>query len=214
MKIIKNSDNTLSIDLFKKKTFSARDINYLSAHSTSVKIGIVKNLVDKVLKLSDPQFHNKNLELLKKDLLLNNYPIAFINKQIKNKLFQYKNQQNHGTDINNNNNEQISEFDYKKIFVLPYLGDFTKKIQYTVKKKFNINTVYTSPFKLNTIIKLQKDKLSLFNNKYVVYNIKCKDCDQNYIGQTKRLLNTRCVEHKKTKISSQINIMLSLNIKI
>ena len=98
MKIIKNQDNSISIDLYKKETFSGRYVNYLSSHPIGLKICIVKSLIDKVYKLSDPQFHHKNITALKRDLLLNNYPISFINKHIKNKYYQYKNENN-----NNNN---------------------------------------------------------------------------------------------------------------
>ena len=116
MKIIKNQDNSISIDLYKKETFSGRYVNYLCSHPIGVKIGILKILIDKVYKLSDPQLHQKNITALKRDLLLNNYPISFINKQIKNKCYQYKN-------INNNNNHSPNNntsLDFKNTFKLPH----------------------------------------------------------------------------------------------
>ena len=55
------------------------------------------------------------------------------------------------------------------------------------------------PFKLNKIIKTGKDRLSKLNNKNVVYRIECGDCDKNYVGMTKRRLNTRLNEHINNK---------------
>ena len=55
-------------------------MNFQSAHSIHVKIGIVKNWGDKILKLSAPIFYNKNFEATKNDLILNNYPDNFITK--------------------------------------------------------------------------------------------------------------------------------------
>ena len=57
--IIKNEDGHLTFDIYKKKTFSGRYINYFSSHPISCKIGIVKNLLDKIIKISDKKFHEK-----------------------------------------------------------------------------------------------------------------------------------------------------------
>ena len=89
--IKRNYDGTVSLDLYKKPTFSERYVNFLSNHSIAIKKGIVKNLIQKIFNLSDPQFHHKNIINLKKDLLLNNYPESFINSQIKNAFFRKNN---------------------------------------------------------------------------------------------------------------------------
>jgi len=56
---------------------------------------------------------------------------------------------------------------------------------------------FFSLYKLGRIIKARKDTLPLSSNKNVVYKLNCKDCEVTYIGQTKRRLNTRIMEHKK-----------------
>jgi len=56
---------------------------------------------------------------------------------------------------------------------------------------------YFSLHKLGRIIKAQKDTLQTVSNKNVVYRLNCKSCDVTYVGQTKRKLNTRTLEHKK-----------------
>ena len=49
---------------------------------------------------------------------------------------------------------------------------------------------------MDSIIKLQKDKLGKDNNTNLVYLTGCNDCDKKYVGQTKRLLNSRRREHE------------------
>ena len=85
---------------------------------------------------------------MEKELLLNNYPTKFINEQIKN----YSNRQKYPKQEN-------KEFDCRKNFVMPYVWKITEKFKYTSENKFQINTIYRFPSKLNSIIKLQKDKL-------------------------------------------------------
>ena len=131
-------DGSITLDLYKKKTFSGRFINFLSSHSISIKIGIIKSYTDKIFKLSDPQFHEKNIQNLKNNLILNNYPVSFIDKHIKNAIFR-RNAQLANSD-ENETSENPNQFDYRNTFVLPNLGKFTDKLKFTLKKKFQINT--------------------------------------------------------------------------
>jgi tetrahydrodipicolinate N-succinyltransferase len=50
--------------------------------------------------------------------------------------------------------------------------------------------------KLDKIIKTHKDKNEHSCNSNVVYRINCNDCNASYVGQTKRQLQTRLIEHK------------------
>ena len=128
LKIIKNKDKTISIDMFKKPTFSGRYINYLSDHSMSTKIGIAKNLADKIIKISDKIFHKKNLKIAKRELLLNSYPREFIEKQFKSQIEKLKESKNF---IQNNNSENINSENK--------IQEFSKKLKYIHYSK---NTKY------------------------------------------------------------------------
>ena len=41
-----------------------------------------------------------------------------------------------------------------------------------------------------------KSSNQVLNKKEVVYEVACKDCDQKYIGETKRTMKKRLMEHK------------------
>ena len=188
--LIKNTDGSVSTDIYKKPTFSGRYLNFLSNHSTSTKIGIIKNLLHKILQLSDKKFHQKNFQQLKNDLLLNNFPLHFIQRNFKNF-------------FNNTNSDNIHSSDpkpkigLKNTIVLPLIPNISNNIKHTLKSKCNINTIFRAPFKLNLIIKPNKDPLKKESNKNLIYKIDCKNCDKTYVGQTKRLLKTRTEEHEK-----------------
>jgi len=50
---------------------------------------------------------------------------------------------------------------------------------------------------LKRYIKRGKDRLDVLSHQDVVYKINCIDCEATYIGQTKRQLGTRILEHSK-----------------
>jgi len=50
--------------------------------------------------------------------------------------------------------------------------------------------------KLGKFIKVHKDPLLTAFRPNVVYKINCQDCEASYVGQTKRMLNTRISEHR------------------
>ena len=58
----------------------------MSYPSKAYKIGIVYNLVDKAIKLSDKGLHFNNLQLVIKFLISNQYPIKFIHFYIKKRV--------------------------------------------------------------------------------------------------------------------------------
>ena len=213
--VIKNKNQSISADIYKNPTFSRRYVNFASNHSHSTKIGIIKNTLHKIVNLSSPKFHEKNLKIFKKDLVLNGYPTKFINNQFKNFFNKFNNPSN--TYENNNNNiNTVSEpetYNYKDTIVLPLIPKISKKITYTLKKKCNIKTVFRTPFILNRIIKTGKDSLKKCNNKNLVYKINCKHCPKTYVGQTKRLLKTRSNEHEKNiNLASKYHNVISKHV--
>ena len=100
----------------------------------------------------------------------------------------------------------------KCIISLPFakeLEDFTKNLF----KKHSTKVVYSAKNKLNNIIKLGKDKNEKCNNANVVYQIKCKECNASYVGQTSRRLNVRTKEHATKYSNKDVNSGLFLHTK-
>ena len=96
--------NCIITDSFQKPSSSGRMINYLSNHPIQHKKNIVYNLVDKALLLSEKMSHNKNPVKVKSLLTKNNYPINFIENNVKRRMSKIK---YYFLDNNNNNNKKI-----------------------------------------------------------------------------------------------------------
>ena len=78
--MIKNDDNSIKTNCFRKKTYSGRFLNYFSNHPLQQKIGTIKNLVDSAILFANKSFHNENLDIITNYLVLNKYPKNIIIK--------------------------------------------------------------------------------------------------------------------------------------
>ena len=94
-------NNCIITDWFQKPSSSGRMINYLSNHPIQHKKDIVYNLVDRALLLSEKMFHNKNLIKVKSLLTKNNYPINFVEINVKKRMSKIK-----YCSLDNNNNKK------------------------------------------------------------------------------------------------------------
>lgn len=186
---IKIENNKLITNWYQKNISSGRYISYDSHHPIQQKKAIVYGLVDKAIKLSDKRFHHKNLDLVKKLLINNNYPIDFITLHTKNRLKKINQFQGTCT-------IQQSTAPKKIFFPLPFHKYFTPKISY-IFKRFDINTVFRNINKIDQFQTLGKDKVDKLYKTDVIYKINCKNCDKSYIGETKRHLHKRVDDHKR-----------------
>ena len=82
IKIIRKSKG-LVFDWYIKPKSSGRFIDFNSSHPKCHKVGLICHLVDKAVKLSDKEFHDQNLEIVKKILYNNNFPKNFVLGHIK-----------------------------------------------------------------------------------------------------------------------------------
>ncbi|KYN19367.1 hypothetical protein ALC57_08283 [Trachymyrmex cornetzi] len=170
-------------------------------------------MVDRAFLLSVPKFHKKNLMIVIETLLMNDYPLDFIfniiNYRLKSLVPKKTFKQKNNTDTNNE--------DEKKIwFTIPYLNKISDRFRVVIKN-LNVSLAFFSLNKLSCFIKAQKDCLTTFLKKNVIYKIKCSDCDASYVGQTKRTLMTRIKEHKNDirKLNGNLSVVSEhrLNLK-
>ena len=62
---------------------------------------------------------------------------------------------------------------------------------------YNIKVTQKPFLTLNNIFSKPKDPVSKEQKSDAIYSIPCNDCNQEYIGQTKRQIETRLKEHQK-----------------
>ena len=183
---IRVEESFIKFDLFFKPTFSGRFLNFYSHHPLTHKRGIVIGLVDRILALSHPKFHEKNFLYIINLLLDNNYPLDFIFNTIRNRIKFHINKKDKSEKLNNNENT--------KYFIIPYIKNISEKFNFV--KIHDQKIAYTCINKISKFIKTGKDTLHSSEQCNVVYKISCSECDSTYVGQTKRKLKTRVTEHR------------------
>ena len=184
---------------YRKPTFSGRYLNYHSHHNTSQKIAIVYGIVDKCIKLSDKRFYSSNLKLAKQLLISNNYPKKFIEKYIKKRIYFLNNK-----NFNPKDPDKKLKFSGNNRLVLPYFKYLNPFIMKKIKNP-NLCIINKTSNRLNKLIKRGKDKINKFNKRFVIYKIKCDQCEFAYVGQTSRKLYKRINEHHKDYQNKKAN---------
>jgi len=198
---------TLIFDWYRKPTFSGRFLNYFSWHPLCQKIGTIIGLIDRVLLLSHPNFHKKNVDLVIKILLNNGYPLSLIFSTIKKRLYKKFDLFNCVDDfIIDKQLTTKEDSKNKKIFCIPFIPNISTKISMLFKNVPFLRMAYRGINKLNRFIKVQKNVLLQSSQSNVIYKIDCKDCDASYVGQTSRCLKTRINEYVTSKLRAHAEL--------
>lgn len=92
----------------------------------------------------------------------------------------------------------------KRRICLHFMPSITNKLE-KVFNAHNMDSVYTTSSKLKQLIGSNKDRTPE-NMKAGIYSISCNDCDEMYIGQTKRCISVRFNEHldKRRAVKSAV----------
>ncbi|KAK5648492.1 hypothetical protein RI129_003384 [Pyrocoelia pectoralis] len=88
--LLHKPDGSIITNWYRKAIKTDRYINFHSNTPVAYKKSIIYGLVDRAIKLSSQQYHKDNINIIKKILMNNNYPLDFINKNINNRLLHIK----------------------------------------------------------------------------------------------------------------------------
>ncbi|XP_075157638.1 uncharacterized protein LOC142230905 [Haematobia irritans] len=187
MTIIRDN-NKIITDWYTKKTASGRMISYFSTQPKSMKINTAKNLIKKVVYLSDKSFMENNIQKVTNILLKNNFPIATIKSIIKN--------------CTEKENPRCLQEPKKTFYSVPYIPQLTDSN--ILKSIINDNTTtiaYKSNETLRAIFSREKKKTKKLKQNNVVYEVTCigkegEKCNKVYVGTTRRMLAVRMSEHE------------------
>jgi len=131
-----------------------------------------------------------NLEDTIKVLINNGYPLRFIFSTINNRVEQFS-----VSGIKQRWEAKIdNKEDNRPFFTIPYVKNTSDNFR-SISKKHNLNLAFSTSNSLTKFIKTGKDPVDHSSCYNVVYQIKCRDCEASYVGQTKRPLKTRIKEH-------------------
>ncbi|KAJ8944976.1 hypothetical protein NQ318_018440, partial [Aromia moschata] len=172
--VIRNSENKLEFDVYRKETATLRYIQNGSHHPFQHKMASFNFLIHRLLNfpLSKERFEHEK-QLIKNIAKSNVYSVHLIDKEpctiprLFVEILTIRNLLRYHMNLNS-------------------LADYIKFL-----KNININLVYNSKNKLQTLLGNALDKIDN-NENSGIYEI---NCDQKYIGQTKRSILTRFKEH-------------------
>jgi len=183
-------EQRISFDRYEKPTNTGRYINYHSQHPLSQKRSIIYGLIDRTILLSHPKYHGKNLDCVINILLNNCFPLPFIFTTINRRIKMLANKIVRDIKIN----DQLSQIKQNNFFTIPYVKSISESFL-PIVNKHGFDIAYSVPNTLNKFIRKGKDRIDSKSQNDVVYKINCLNCDNSYVGQTKRQLGTRLKEH-------------------
>ncbi|KAJ8951688.1 hypothetical protein NQ318_012230 [Aromia moschata] len=157
--VIRNSENKLEFDVYRKETATLRYIPNDSHHPFQHKMASFNFLIHRLLNfpLSKERFEHEK-QLIKNIAKSNGYSVHLIDKLIRKHTFKR---------TLYNSTTFRRDTDNSKFASLPYEPKFTRGLD-KIFKNININLVYNSKNKLQTLLGNPKDKI---NNNEKVRNI-------------------------------------------
>lgn len=197
--LVIRKNNNLLIDWYQKPTSSGRIINYYSKHPKSMIINTAKNLIERILSISDNIFHEKNKNIITNILINNNFPVDLICKLIR----QYNSR-----NTNTNPNVVLEQKIYKPLTYIPEMSERLQNSRIYDNSKYRIaHKIYNT---IGQLFSKPKDKIQKLDKSNLVYKIPCngndrENCDKVYIGTTKNKLKTRISGHKSDQRYRNIN---------
>lgn len=177
---------SVKTDWFHKPTWSGRYLNFKSHLPMTYKRNTVTLLADKILKLSEPEFHAKNFELLKTTLLENLYPGYLVDQLINESRNKLADTQKDVTKLNQD--------EKKPIVAIPYVKGLFERLKMVCKEELTLVGRGDNNLKKSLFSNL-KDKTPKLLRSDLIYRIPCS-CGYNYTGTTNQWLKSRIYQHK------------------
>lgn len=182
---------SIKLDWYHKPSWSGRYMNFGSHLPLAYKKNTVMLMTEKILRLSDAEFHEKNFQLLRNTLRSNSYPRKLVEDVIhrtKEKVAESEN----GSWSKQRPVDGIERV--KPIFSIPYTRGLFESLKSICKEDFTVVGKGDNIVKRVCFSRL-KDKTVKLEQSNVVYKVTCS-CGLVYIGQTKQKLKKRMYQHK------------------
>ncbi|XP_045535441.1 uncharacterized protein LOC123721261 [Papilio machaon] len=170
----RESSGCLVHTVYRKPTHTDRYLKADSHHHPSHLSSVPRTLINRALRLCDPQFVESELTHVRRVLEDNGYKwrqsLRLANTTSKTR-------------------PQVVE---RVPAYLPYMRRVTDKIGHLLRRKYSIKTIFRPLTQIRRVLRSPKDRTPLDGPG--VYEIPC-DCGKSYIGETGRNINTRLSEH-------------------
>ncbi len=188
--------------MYRKPTATGVYLNWTSLTARKYKIGLIRTLLDRIWRIcSRIEDREEEITRLREVLSKNEYPALVVNNEI-NKFRHRKQQQVVST-------KPPKTYECKRFIVLPFVQrkaeTFAEKLKKLVETNYpqvDFNIAFTAPRTIGDLFPYKDNIKNVEDKSMVVYRIKCKQCEADYIGKTERILYWRIQEHRKQKSSA------------
>ncbi len=168
-------DGKFSTSVFRKASQTNRYLDFQSNHPLCHKLSVVRSLTNRADQFSSTsQQRNSEVNFVRDVLSSNNYPKSVFDRVRRGSRLKEKT---------------------TRSVVIPYVKGLSERIS-RVLRPFQFSTFYKPINKISTILGLPKDPIKNENVCGVVYQVNCRDCEKQYIGQTTNSLATRLKQHR------------------
>ena len=197
----RNNNNELETAVFRKKTHTG-----LYTKFSSLRPNLIACLLHRANQIcSSYEIIHTEFDNITHMLLLNGYPLSFIQAQIRKFLNERHNSITQSQPTDESSNQSSNRI---ILFRLPYIGNQSVKIEKELRsffRKYLIDKVRLCAIHdtlcIGDVFRF-KDKLCTLRRRNVVNKLSCS-CGSNYIGQTRRNLIFRLQEHNPKSMKSQ-----------
>ena len=206
--LLHNDNRLLSSSWFRKPTDTGLTLNFHSLAPMKYKRSVVIGFVHRIYRACSNWKHiHLGLEEAKKILINNQYPLPFIEENIKNTLHKIllKDADSEPETVPRDETiepnaciHSISEKD-KFMFFINYRGKPTEHFAQSLKKLNAPCRIVMTLNKTKTQVSQLKTPVPRMLQSSVVYKITCPGCDASYVGQTQRTLSQRFREHARPR---------------
>lgn len=201
--VIWRGDEGVKFSVYRKPTNKDDFIHYLSAHNDRTKSGVVIGFFLRAYRICSKEFIDEEIKYIISTFRKLCYPEGYILK-LKSKaikIIHRKREESLNGDANMNNGKE-------RYICVPNSKNASVINKYLMKTGLRIAT--SSGEKIGEVTTARQTKA--INEKSVIYNIPCKGCTKEYIGETGRGLKKRITEHKKDVIKHRTSNSLVLHI--
>ena len=187
--IQRNSNNTISVRVYRKPTHTDQYLKFTSHHLARAKKSVITSLFDRAKNIiSNPSYQEKEENHLTSVLQANGYPKKFISNTVRASQLPRQPANNDNTE----NQEQTAPVRIN----LPYVNGTSEQLK-RIFNDHNINCTFYTTTTLRTLLSHAKDPVPLEQRNNIVYKYDCKDCEAVYFGESKRTLAERTKEHNR-----------------
>ena len=185
---IKRFEGSFHFSIYRKPTDTPLYIQAKSFHSKQHKKAAFEFMIQRLITIPmNETDYESEWKYILTIARLNGYNEQMC-KDIMNKKIEREN-------LKNITSLKILEKDNKDFIPVPFYPPYTNQLS-TILNKHNIQLTYNNPRKMAEVLGTSKEGKIDNKMKSGIYKIDCLNCEATYIGQTKRTLQIRELEHK------------------